>query len=63
LGAGWLQGHVTLRSGDQATYDYVMTEKAGRLWVIMEIQRPGAPRGETEALSAIKNTFSFSAKN
>ena len=63
LGAGWLQGHVALRSGDQATYDYVMTEKAGRFWVIMEIQRPGAPRGETEALDAIKNTFSFSAKN
>jgi uncharacterized protein YgiM (DUF1202 family) len=63
LGAGWLQGHVALRSGDQATYDYVMTEKAGRFWVIMEIQRPGAPRGETEALGAIKNTFSFSAKN
>jgi uncharacterized protein YgiM (DUF1202 family) len=63
LGAGWLEGHVALRSGDQATYDYVMTEKAGRFWVIMEIQRPGAPRGETEALGAIKNTFSFSAKN
>jgi uncharacterized protein YraI len=62
-GADWLQGHVTLRSGDRATYDYVMTENAGRLWVIMEIRRPGAPQGETEALAAIKNTFSFSSKN
>lgn len=62
-GAGWLRGHVTLRSGDRASYDYVMTENAGRFWVIMEIHRPGAPRGEAEALGAIKNTFSFSAKN
>lgn len=62
-GAGWLQGQVTLRSGDRATYDYAMAENAGRLWVIMEIRRPGAPQGETEALTAIKNTFSFSSKN
>jgi hypothetical protein len=62
-GAGWLQGHVTLRTGDRASYDYAMTENAGRLWVIMEIQRPGAPRDEAEALGAIKNTFSFSSKN
>lgn len=61
--AGWLQGHVTLRSGDRASYEYVMTENAGRFWVIMEIHRPGAPRGEAEALGAIKNTFSFSSKN
>jgi hypothetical protein len=62
-GTGWLQGHVTLRSGDRASYDYAMIENAGRFWVIMEIQRPGAPRGEAEALGAIKNTFSFSSKN
>jgi uncharacterized protein YgiM (DUF1202 family) len=61
--AGWLQGHVTLKSGDRATYDYVMTENAGRFWVIMEIQRPGAPQGETEALAKIKSTFSFSEEN
>ena len=61
--AGWLKGHVTLRSGDRATYDYVMTENAGRFWVIMEIHRPDAPQGETEALAAIRNTFSFSSKN
>ena len=61
--AGWLQGQVALRSGDRATYDYVMTENAGRFWVIMEIRRPDAPQGETEALGAIKNTFSFSEKN
>jgi hypothetical protein len=62
-GAGWLQGHVTLRTGDRASYDYTMTENAGRFWVIMEIQRPGVPRDEAEALGAIKNTFSFSSKN
>jgi uncharacterized protein YgiM (DUF1202 family) len=62
-GAGWLQGQVTLRSGDRATYDYVMTENAGQFWVIMEVRRPGAPQNETEALAAIKNTFSFSSKN